>query len=130
MADSPTSTVDECEIRIIDRDRVDWTRAHLISVGETDQLAEWFRTLSDPTRARIMYALLEAGELCVCDLAAAIQVPESTVSHALRWLRTAEFVHSRRAGRMIHYSVADSHVRLLLDLGREHLRHFGKGVAR
>ena len=120
---------DSCEVRMIDRERVESTRARLISIGETDQLAEWFKTLGDPTRARIMYALLEAGELCVCDLAASIDVPESTVSHALRWLRSAEFVQARRSGRMIHYSLADSHVRLLLDLGREHLRHSGRTVS-
>ena len=114
---------DECEVRVVDRERVEATREQLISIAETDQLAEWFRTLGDPTRARILYALLEAGELCVCDLAASIDVAESTVSHALRWLRSAEFVRSRRGGRMIHYRLADSHVRLLLDLGREHLRH-------
>lgn len=125
----PDSVEDSCEVRIIDRDRVQSTRSRLISIGETDQLAEWFKTLGDPTRARIMYALLEAGELCVCDLAASVDVPESTVSHALRWLRSAEFVEARRSGKMVHYSVADSHVRLLLDLGREHLRHAGRTVA-
>lgn len=130
MASDAGEVGDDCEVRVIDRERVASTRSRLVSVGETDQLAEWFRTLSDPTRTRIMYALLEAGELCVCDLAAAIDMSESTVSHALRWLRAAEFVRSRRAGRMIHYSVADSHVRLLLDVGREHLRHRSDGAGR
>ena len=113
----------DCDVRIIDRDKVIATRRRVPSIAETDQLAEWFRALGDPTRARILYALLEAGELCVCDLAATIDVSETSVSHALRWLRASGAVRSRRAGRMIHYSLDDGHVRLLLDLGREHLRH-------
>jgi DNA-binding transcriptional ArsR family regulator len=111
------------DVRMIDRDKVVATRARVPSVAETDQLAEWFRTLGDPTRARILYALLEAGELCVCDLAATIDVSETSVSHALRWLRAAGAVRSRRDGRVIHYSLDDAHVRMLLELGREHLRH-------
>ena len=59
----------------------------------------------------------------MCDLAAAIDVSETSVSHTLRWLRAGGAVRSRRSGRMIRYSLDDGHVRLLLDLGREHLRH-------
>jgi DNA-binding transcriptional ArsR family regulator len=115
--------LDACEIRAVDPDRVAAARERLPSPAETDRLAEWFRTLGDQTRTRILYALLEAGELCVCDLAATIDTSETSVSHALRWLRTAGIVRARRAGRMMYYALDDSHVRLLLDLGREHLRH-------
>ena len=52
-----------------------------------------------------------------------MEVLESTVSHSLRWLRAANVVRARRSGRMTFYRLDDSHVRLLLDLGREHLRH-------
>ena len=120
---------DTCEIQAVDPDRVAAARDRLPSPEETDRLAEWFRTLGDPTRSRILYALLEAGELCVCDLAATVEVSETSVSHALRWLRTGGIVRSRRSGRMVYYALDDSHVRLLLDLGREHLRH-GRGQGR
>ena len=86
-------------------------------------MAESFKLLGDPTRARVLYALLEAGELCVCDLAATVEVPQPTVSQGLRLLRAAGIVKARKAGRMSYYSLADSHVRMLLDLSREHLRH-------
>jgi DNA-binding transcriptional ArsR family regulator len=99
------------------------TRERLPSVDETDRLAAWFRVLGDSTRARILYAVLEAGELCVGDIAATVDVSESTVSHALRWLRNAGVVRARRAGKSVHYRLDDEHVRLLLDIGREHLRH-------
>jgi DNA-binding transcriptional ArsR family regulator len=109
--------------RLVNAGRVAAASQRIPSADETDRLAEWFRVLGDPTRTRILYALLEAGELCVSDLAAAIDTAESTVSHALRWLRSSRAVRSRRAGRLMYYSLDDTHVRMLLDLGREHLRH-------
>lgn len=115
--------LDVCEVRLVDADRVAAARDRLPSPAETDNLADWFKVMGDPTRTRILYAVLEAGELCVCDLAAAVDVGESTVSHSLRWLRTAGIVRARRSGRMMFYSLDDEHVRMLLDLGREHLRH-------
>lgn len=107
----------------VDPERVASVRDRLVGIDEASRLADQFKLLGDPTRARLLYALLEAGELCVCDLAETIGVPESSVSHALRLLRTAGIVRNRRDGRMIYYSLADSHVRLLLDLSLEHLRH-------
>ena len=86
-------------------------------------MAELFKLLGDPTRARLLYALLDAGELCVNDLADTIEMPESSVSHALRLLRTARIVRHRRDGRMIYYALDDAHVRQLLELSAEHLRH-------
>jgi DNA-binding transcriptional ArsR family regulator len=109
--------------RVVDAGRVALAQQRIPSARETDRLAEWFRVLGDPTRTRILYALLEAGELCVSDLAVAIDAAESTVSHALRWLRSSRAVRSRRAGRSMYYSLDDEHVRMLLDLGREHLQH-------
>jgi DNA-binding transcriptional ArsR family regulator len=94
-----------------------------IDAAEAAALAETFKLLGDPTRARILYALLEHGELNVSDLAEAVEVPETSVSHALRLLRTAGIVRNRRAGRMIYYALDDAHVRLVLELSLEHLRH-------
>ncbi len=115
--------LDACTVQVVDPERVTSARARLIPLEEAGRLAELFRLLADPTRTRILYALLEAGELCVCDLAATVDAPDTSVSHALRLLRTAGIVRNRRAGRMIYYSLDDAHVRLLLDLVREHLRH-------
>lgn len=91
--------------------------------AEAGRLAELFRLLGDPTRTRILCALAEAGELCVCEISEAVSSPDSTVSHALRLLRTAGIVRNRREGRTIHYRLDDDHVRYLLQLSLEHLRH-------
>jgi DNA-binding transcriptional ArsR family regulator len=102
---------------------VEPTQGGPIDAAEAHELAETFRLLGDPTRARILYALLDAGELNVTDLAEAVDVPETSVSHALRLLRTAGIVRNRRAGRMVFYALDDAHVRMVLLLSLEHLRH-------
>ena len=94
---------------------------------EISQITGLFRLLGDATRVRLLYALLRAGELCVSDLASVTNTTETSVSHALRLLRTARIVKTRRDGRMMHYSLDDEHVRMLLELSREHLRHAGDG---
>lgn len=118
---------DRCAVRLVDADRVEEARRQLPADAEIEGLTGLFRLLGDATRARLLYALLEAGELCVCDLAASTRARETTVSQALRLLRTAGVVRARRAGRMMHYRLDDAHVRMLLDLSREHLRHTEPG---
>jgi DNA-binding transcriptional ArsR family regulator len=91
-----------------------------MAVDDVERVTALFRMLGDPTRLRLLHALLEAGELCVCDLAAATGILEATVSQSLRLLRASEVVSSRRDGRLVYYRLADDHVRTLLVLTREH----------
>jgi ArsR family transcriptional regulator, lead/cadmium/zinc/bismuth-responsive transcriptional repressor len=107
-------------IRMIDPKTVTATRAELMDQAAASQLAERFKLLSDPGRLRMVYALLHAGELCVCDLAATVGASESGTSHQLRQLRLAGLVRSRKEGRTVHYRVADDHVKVLLDMAVEH----------
>lgn len=109
--------------RVIDVDRVEATRARLLSRDDAAQAADLFRLLGDPGRVQMLCALLDAGELCVCDLASVVDMAESSVSHSLRLLRTAGIVRHRRSGRQVFYSLDDAHVRLLLDVSVEHVRH-------
>ena len=121
----PRTTVNEdsCSVRIVDLDRVEATRERAIDREASAQVADLFRLLGDPGRVQILRALLEAGELCVCDLAAVVEMAESTVSHSLRLLRTSGIVRNRRSGRQVFYSLDDAHVRLLLDVSVEHVLH-------
>ena len=114
---------DACGVRTVDTDRVAAARARMIPNDEVQQLTDLFRLLGDPTRVQILYALVEVGELCVCDLAAVVDAPETSVSHALRLLRASGVVRNRKSGRMVYYSLDDAHVRLLLDVSAAHLRH-------
>lgn len=104
-------------------DAVARARRQLLSEDEASELADGFKLLGEPNRVRILFALLEAGELCVGDLAAVVDVSETTVSHAMRLLRSAGIVRNRRDGRMIYYRLDDDHVRMLLELSRQHLAH-------
>jgi DNA-binding transcriptional ArsR family regulator len=115
--------LDGCAVRMVDPARVAETRSRLLDVDEAERLGGLFRLLGDRNRVRILFALAEAGELCVCDLAAAVDVAEPAVSQALRLLRTAGVVRSRRDGRTVWYRLDDEHVRLLLDLSRTHVSH-------
>jgi len=115
--------LDSCDLKLVDPERVRAVQASMPDGDVVDELAEVFGLLSDPNRLRLMASLLEGGELCVCDLAAATGMAESTTSHALRLLRAHHVVKARRAGRMMHYSLRDGHVRMLLDVALEHVRH-------
>jgi DNA-binding transcriptional ArsR family regulator len=95
-----------------------------IDVDEATGLAEMFRLLGDPTRVRILFTLLECGERCVSDIAVAVEASETKVSQAMRLLRGAGVVRNRRDGRNVHYRLDDAHVRMVLDLSREHLAHY------
>ena len=114
---------DDCAVRTVDPERVASVRDRLPADDAVQSLADVFSLLADPNRVRLLVALLEAGELCVCDLAAVCTMSESSVSHALRLLRTAGVVKARRAGRVAYYSLTDGHVRMLLDVALEHVAH-------
>lgn len=108
-------------------ERVADARASALTEGELVAVTRLFKMLGDPTRASLLYALLEARELCVCDLAASTDLAETTVSQALRLLRASDIVVGRRDGRLVYYRLADTHVRMLLELTREHTRHPAEG---
>jgi ArsR family transcriptional regulator, lead/cadmium/zinc/bismuth-responsive transcriptional repressor len=112
-----------CPTRVIDAERVAVTRAQGVDGDAAGAVANLFKLLGDPGRVRMLDALARAGELCVCDLAAVVDMAESPVSHSLRLLRNAGVVRPRRAGRQVFYRLDDDHVRLLLELSVEHVSH-------
>ncbi|MEM0967846.1 MAG: metalloregulator ArsR/SmtB family transcription factor [Verrucomicrobiota bacterium] len=91
-----------------------------LEVEESQQMAEFFGVLADPTRLRLI-SLLAATECCVCDLAKSLSVSESAVSHQLRALRNARLVRYRKSGRQVFYRLHDHHVFSLYETVREHL---------
>ena len=83
-------------------------------------LAELFKIFGDTTRIRILYVLFEA-EMCVCDIAEVLSMTQSAISHQLRLLKQAKLVKNRREGKTVYYSLADDHVRTIIDQGMEHI---------
>ena len=89
-------------------------------VNTQDQIAELFKGFADATRVKILYQLL-AKEQCVSDLAAAVELSQSAVSHQLRMLKQMHLVKFRREGKSAIYSLADDHVKTILQMGLEHV---------
>jgi DNA-binding transcriptional ArsR family regulator len=127
---SDADALDHCDVHVVNPERVRMVRERLVTVAETEQMAAVFKVLADPSRCRLVAAIIEAGELCVCDLAATVEMSESNVSHHLRVLRAHSLVSARREGKMVFYSPDDAHIRVLLDITREHVRHGRDGEAR
>lgn len=113
---------EDCELVCIEHEKVMEILPDLLPEEIVLELAETFRLLGDPTRVRIIHAL-SLGELCVCDLAALLEISVSAVSHQLRQLRNLRVVRFRKAGKIVYYSLDDQHIFSLLQAGVEHIQH-------
>jgi DNA-binding transcriptional ArsR family regulator len=91
----------------IDAARVAHARSRLPSADEVARLSNLLSLMADPVRLRLIYALDVAEELCVGDLALALDVSEDSVSYALRLLRTAGLLVTRKQGRVVYNRLAD-----------------------
>ena len=83
-------------------------------------IADLFKGFADPTRVHILSLLLVNPELCVTDIADAVEISQSGVSHQLRILKQMHLIKFRRDGKNLWYSLADDHVRTILEMGLEH----------
>jgi len=119
---SKISDLPLCEENVIHAKEVKQARQSLLDDDTSIQLARFFQALADPTRLRLISALT-ATDLCVCDLAAALGMSQSAISHQLRSLRDLRLVKSRKAGRIVYYSLDDEHIRTLYSLGLSHHEH-------
>lgn len=113
---------DSCEAERIASDQLERLRSALPEAAALD-LAETFRLLSDPGRLRLIAALLEADELCVCDLAELTGLSQTAVSHNLRLLRAQRLVRYRKQSRNVYYTLDDEHIRVLLEVALQHVTH-------
>ena len=112
--------VDHCEITQVHQGAVDQVRQVLPPDEVLSDLADLFKIFGDSTRIKILYALLRS-ELCVCDIADLLGLTQSAISHQLRSLKQSRLVKARREGKTVFYSLADGHVRSILDQGMEHV---------
>ena len=86
-----------------------------------EYIAELFKGFADPTRVHILCLLLTREELCVSEIAEQTAVSQSAISHQLRLLKQMHLIKARREGKNVHYSLADDHVRTILQMGLEHV---------
>jgi DNA-binding transcriptional ArsR family regulator len=99
--------------------KIERAREYIPDADIVSSMAQFFGLLSDPTRLKIVF-VLKKEELCVHEIAAAIDLSISAVSHQLRLLKTAKMVKNRRNGKMIYYSLDDEHIEQLLSVADEH----------
>ncbi|MDR1447152.1 MAG: metalloregulator ArsR/SmtB family transcription factor [Treponema sp.] len=107
-------------IVVFNQSMVEEAAENLPPKRDLEQLGEFFKILTDPTRLRILYAL-GTGELCVFDLSVVVGASVSLVSHHLAALKRVRLVKGRRDGKIIYYSLDDDHVNSIVRYAREHL---------
>ena len=91
-----------------------------VTENELSDLAELFKIFGDSTRIRILYDLFQ-GEKNVTEICADLEMNQSAVSHQLKILRTSKLIKARRSGKAMIYSLADDHVKTIIEMGKEHI---------
>jgi len=109
------------KVLVFNQDMVGQAMDNLPRQDVLENLGEFFKVLTDPTRLKILYAL-GAGELCVFDLSVSTGASVSSVSHHLSSLKRVRLVKGRRDGRIIYYSLDDDHIKSIIKFARDHLR--------
>ncbi len=112
---------DTTEITCIEKEKVRSVRKKMKSERFYHSLAETFKAMSDPTRAKIIFALCQENELCVHDIAAIIGTTNSAISHQLRILRNMKLVKYNKVGKVAYYSLDDIHINNLFAEGLRHV---------
>mgnify|MGYP002625420227 CR=1 FL=1 len=114
------SEVECCEEHVVHADKVREVHDQMPDENLLYDLAELFKVFGDSTRIRILFALFES-EMCVCDIAESLQMTQSAISHQLRILKQSKLVGARREGKQVIYSLADEHVRTIINQGWDHV---------
>lgn len=117
---SENKAADCCEDDCIHENLLKIVNEKMPAETELYDLSELFKVFGDSTRIRILFVLFEA-EVCVCDLANALNMTQSAISHQLRILKANKLVKSRREGKSVFYSLSDDHVRTIIATGLEHI---------
>lgn len=117
--------VKNCECMDIHTNIVDKTKEEMPEEEMLYDLAELFKVFGDTTRIKILYALF-SNEMCVCDIASLLNMTHSAISHQLRVLKQARLVKFRKEGKVVYYSLDDSHVSQIFDCGLHHIEEMYK----
>ncbi len=112
---------DTCEIVRVHEDEVSQVKSEMLEDEFLFEVSDNFKVFGDSTRLKIMYALSQR-DLCVCDLAAVLDMSQSAISHQLRILRSKNLVKFRKEGKMAFYYLADEHVVSMIELCVDHTK--------
>ena len=113
--------IERCDCNVIHEDIIYSVRENMPMEEDLYDLAETFKVFGDTTRIKILYALF-ASEMCVCDIAALLNMTQSAISHQLRVLKQARLVRYRKEGKIVYYSLDDEHIKQIFDQGLIHIK--------
>lgn len=116
-----------CDCAAVNEALVEQTLAAMPEEALLRRVAEFYSILGDPTRCKLLFALLHR-ELCVCDLANVLSMTKSSISHQLAKLRAAGVVKCRRCGKAVYYSLDDDHVQDIFQITMTHIGHKKEGI--
>ena len=122
MPKRPAEPAPNCDCDAIHGEVVSKVSGMMPPSGDFYDLAELYKTFSDPTRVKILWAL-HCHEMCVCDLATLLDMTKSAISHQLKTLRMSNLVKFNKQGKVVYYSLADDHVKSIFEKGFEHIHH-------
>lgn len=109
-----------CDCDIIHYEVVNTVRTQMLPDSSFARVSLFYKTIGDDTRFRILWALYQ-HELCVCDIANLLDMTKSAISHQLATLRKTNLVSFRKSGKTVYYSLADDHVKAMLEAGVSHI---------
>ncbi len=109
-----------CDTLHVHEDKVIRIQSTMLKEGKLQRVSHLFKTLCDPTRINILYALKDE-ELCVCDLSVIVGMTQSAMSHQLKCLRDADLVRYRKEGKVVFYRLADHHVHRIFNQALDHV---------
>lgn len=111
-----------CDCNVIHQDVVNNTSKNMLTEDLFFKIAHFYKILGDTTRIKILYAL-DKNEMCVCDIANLLSMSKSSISHQLSNLRQSKIVKYRKEGKEVYYSLDDTHVQKVIEMGIEHIEH-------
>lgn len=111
---------ESCQQTVMHEDTILTVKEKMLNIEVLTRVADLFKVLGDKTRTRILHALSQS-EMCVCDLAYLLDMTQSSISHQLRVLKQAHLVKNRKEGKVVYYSLADSHVTEIFNQALEHI---------
>lgn len=111
----------KCDCLSIHQEKVSIAKRELGKSKNLKNLSVFFKVFSDETRLKIICILDKLGSMCVCDIAVVLNMTKSAISHQLSYLKDARIVVSKKEGKVVFYSLADSHVKDIYQLGSYHI---------
>lgn len=111
-----------CDCNMLHKELVNDTLSKMPEEKTLNNLADFFKIMGDPTRCKLLFALLQ-NEMCVCDLANVLSMTKSSISHQLSKMKNVGLVKSRKSGKTVYYSLDDQHISEIFEVGIEHINH-------